>query len=376
MTACTRRMVVKMKRKTRTGVVAMLCGAFVAAMPQMALADGTPNLVIPAASVSKKVITLSESLVLHWRVENVGDGAIRKTKTGVALYDVSGESAFKKMDVGTYDCVPLAAGGGREYTKTISGKTLGVGEYNFWVCANSDGSVGESDLSDNGKYLYIRVEADNETRSSSGVDWQFRKKSSAEPAPFYLSTSTKSKKKATTFKVGQKICMRCCWWNATKRACTGNTRVAISLNGHSGVYTEQSSFPKNSWWWISDRTPSFLQGLPAGKYTLTATLDSENNWVEKNENNNVRRISFTVVDVPKIYGDSSYSCGLKQSVSWPVSSEGSMTVKGLPPGLKYSGGAIVGKPTKAGTYQAKFTSKNAAGKRSKTIKIVVSKKAS
>ena len=48
-----------------------------------------------------------------------------------------------------------------------------------------------------------------------------------------------------------------------------------------------------------------------------------------------------------------------------------MTVKGLPPGMKYSGGVISGKASKTGTYTVKFTSKNAAGTRTKTIKIVV-----
>ena len=366
----------QMKRKTRTGLAAVLCGTFVAAMsamPQMALADGTPNLVIPSASVSKETITLSETLVLHWRVENDGDGAILKTKTKISLYDISSGSLVLKKTIGSYDCVPLAAGGGREYTKAISGKTLGVGEYNFWICANNDGSVDESDFSDNGQLVYVKVVKDNAARSSSGVDWQFRKKTSSEPAPFYLSTSTKSNKKASTFKVGQKIYMRCCWWNVTKRAATGNMRVTVSLNGLPGVYTERSSFPKNSWYWIKSRSPSFIQGLPAGKYTLTATLDSQNNWAERSENNNVKRISFTVVGAPTIYGDSSYTTAVQKSVNWPVTSEGTMTVTGLPSGLKYSGGAIVGKPTKAGTYKAKFTSKNAAGKRSRTIQIVVTK---
>ncbi len=368
-----------MKQKTRNGLAVTLCGTFVAAMsamPQMALADGTPNLVIPSASVSKEVITLSETLVFHWRVENGGDGAIRKTKTAISLYDISSGSLVKKKTISSSDCIPLAAGGGHEYTKSISGKTLGVGEYNFWVCANADGSVGESDFSDNGQLVYVKVVKDHAARSSSGVDWQFRKKTSSEPAPFYLSTSTKSKKKATTFKVGQKIYMRCCWWNATKRAANGNMRVTISLNGQPGAYCDRSSFVKDSWYWISSRSPSFIQGLPAGKYTLTATLDSESNWTEKSENNNVRRISFTVVRAPTIYGNSSYTTAVQKSVNWPVTSEGKMTVTGLPPGLKYSGGAIVGKPTKTGTYTAKFTSKNAAGKRSKSIKIIVTKTAS
>ena len=54
-----------------------------------------------------------------------------------------------------------------------------------------------------------------------------------------------------------------------------------------------------------------------------------------------------------------------------MTTEGSVTMTGLPPGLKYSGGAIAGKANKSGTYTAKAVSKNAAGTVSKTITITV-----
>jgi len=78
-----------------------------------------------------------------------------------------------------------------------------------------------------------------------------------------------------------------------------------------------------------------------------------------------------VVDKPKIYGESAYSCVLGESVSWAMTTEGSVTMTGLPPGLKYSGGAIAGKANKSGTYTAKAVSKNAAGTVSKAITITV-----
>ncbi len=331
-----------------------------------------PNLELSVASVSRTSFSLSESAVFHWRVENTGRAAAKKTKTSFETwkYDSSANKWIRKKTE-WLDCIPLAAGGGREFTRTISGKTFGVGEFAILVSADGNSSLMELDESDNDAIVFYTVVKDNATRSTSGVDWQFRKKASSEPDSFYLSTSANAKKKATTFKVGQTIYLRCCWWNATKKSVSGNMRVRVFLNGGSGIYIDMSNFAKNSWFWNADRTPSFLQNLPAGKYTLTAVLDSENNFVEKNEKNNIRRISFTVVGAPAIYGEETFTCALNESVNWPISSEGSMTVKGLPPGMKYSGGAIVGKATKLGTFSAKFTAKNAAGTRTKTVKIVV-----
>lgn len=331
-----------------------------------------PNLKVSSASVSKTSLVLSDSAVFHWRIENTGRAAAKKTKTSFKTwkYDSSSNTwTLKKAE--NFDSVPLAAGGGREFTRTISGKTFGAGEFAIGVCADGNGSLAELDESDNNRFIYFAVSKDNAVKSSSGVDWQFKKYKSSEPDSFYLSTSATAKKKATVFKAGQTIYMRCCWWNATKKAASGDMRVRVLLNGRPGIYTDRSYFNKNSWYYFTDRTPEFLQNLPAGKYTLTAVLDSENNWTEKNEKNNIKRISFTVVGTPVIYGEEAYTCALREPVSWPVSSEGTVTVKGLPPGLKYSGGAIAGKATKTGTFTVKFTSKNAAGTKTKTIKITV-----
>lgn len=329
------------------------------------------DLKITAASVSKPSITLSESATAHWRVYNDGESSAVKTKTAFQIFKhdpAIDDWILKKTE--WLDCNPLAAEAGREYTCTIAGKSLGVGEYIIRVWADGKEAVREKNESNNYSVVYLAVTKDGAVKSSSGVDWQFHK-IKGEPDSFYLSTSATAKKKATVFKVGQTIYMRCCWWNATKKAASGDMRVRILLNGRPGYYADGSYFNKNSWYYFTDRMPSFLQNLPAGKYTLTAVLDSENNFVEKNEKNNVRTISFTVVGVPEIYGEATYTCALNESVNWPVSSEGSMSVKGLPKGMKYSGGVISGKASKTGTYTVKFTSKNAAGTRTKTIKIVV-----
>ena len=334
--------------------------------------DWFPDLAVSSLSVSKTSVTVSESATVHWRTENHGDAAAKKTQTAFQIwkYDSSADDwILKKTE--WLDCNPLAAGAGRECTRAFAGKTFGVGDYIVRVWADGKDAVYEKNESDNYALTYtITVSKDNATRSTSGVDWQFHKMK-GEPDSFYLSTSTKAKKKATTFKVGQPVYMRCCWWNATKKAASGDMRVRVLLNGRPGIYTDRSYFNKNSWYYFNDRTPDFLQNLPAGKYTLTAVLDSENNFVEKNEKNNIRTISFTVVGAPEIYGETTYTCALNESVNWPVSSEGSMTVKGLPKGMKYSGGVISGKASKTGTYTVNFTSKNAAGTRTKTIKIVV-----
>lgn len=331
-----------------------------------------PNLQVVKANCSKEAIALSETLTVHWRVANKGPTAAKKTKTAFEIwkYDPSGDAwTLKKTD--WLDCIPLAAGAGREYTRSITGASLGTGRYVIRIRADGTGAVLEDDESDNYTDTYaFTVAKDIATRSKSTVDWQFRK-IQGEPDSFYLGKSAKAKKKATTFRVGQPIYMRCCWWNAMKGAVSGKMRIRVILNGMVGIYSERSYFSKNSWYCLTDRTPSFLQNLPAGKYTLTAMLDSENDWMETNEKNNIRRISFTVVEAPTIYGESTYTCALNESVRWPVSSEGLMTVKGLPPGLKYSGGTIVGKAKKRGTYFAKFTAKNAAGTRTRTVTIKV-----
>lgn len=334
-----------------------------------------PNLKIAKAVVSKRSITLSESAVIHWRADNDGVSAAGKTKTAFQIwkYDSSEETwILKKTD--WLDCNPLAAGAGREYVRTVTGKSLGgVGDYIIRVWADGKDSIREKDESDNYAQTYIlTVSKDISTRSSSGVDWQFKKLKSVEPDSFFLSASASMKKKATTFKVGQTIYMRRAFWNAKKRAVNGEVTSRYWLNGtYSESSTESSYIGARTIVYNTANAPSFLQNLPAGKYTLTAIIDSNNSWQETNEKNNVRRISFTVVGTPEIYGETAFTCALNEPVSWPVSSEGTMTVKGLPPGMKYSGGAIVGKATKTGTYSAKFAAKNAAGTKSRTIKIAV-----
>jgi len=336
------------------------------------LRDWFPDLAVSSLSVSRTEITVSESATVHWRTENHGDAAAKKTQTAFEIwkYDSSADDwVLKKTEWLT--CNPIAAGAGRECTRAFAGKTFGVGDYIIRVWADGKDALFEKNESDNYALTYtITVSKDNATRSTSGVDWQFHK-IKGELDSFFLSTSANAKKKATTFKVGQKIYMRCCWWNATKKAASGDMRVRVLLNGRPGAYTDRSYFTKNSWYYFTDRTPAFLQNLPAGKYTLTAVLDSENNYVETNEKNNIRTISFTVVGPPTIFAEATYTCALNESVSWPVSSEGTVTVAGLPKGLKYSGGVISGKATKTGTYSVKFTAKNAAGTKTKTIKIIV-----
>ena len=337
--------------------------------------DGVPNLKVTSASVSASTISRSDPLTVHWRVQNDGRAAAAKSKTRLSIYrDVSGGAQQKLVKTYWLDCAPLAAGAGRNYRNSVSLKSFGTGTYSLVISADGKSTVAESDETDNDDVVAVAVVKDIVTKSTSRVDWQYHKLNSSEPAVFYLSTSEKSKKRVSTFKRGQKIYVQLNFWNAKRNVRTlDGVYAKIQING-GGART---------WYWppmgsgmtgyIANgyRAPSFLQNLPAGRYTLTATLDCYDNWWEPNEKNNVRQLSFTVVDVPVIYGNASYTCALRESVSWPVSSEGAMTVKGLPPGLKYSGGAIMGKPTKTGTYTVKFTAKNAAGTRTKTIRIVV-----
>lgn len=329
-----------------------------------------PDLTVSEASVHREVITLSESVTLRWRVANVGNGSAGKSQTALMLYDVSNGNLVNGKNIGYVACDPLAVGGSREYVKTISGKSLGLGVHNFMVCVDDTGAIVESDESNNIKKLYIEVVADAATWSKSSVDWQFKKKD-GEADSFFMSASSDMKKKATTFIAGQPIYMRCCWWNAKKGAVYGKMRCSIYLNGIEKLYGEADSIEANHYRFFTDTSPDALQGLPAGSYTLTAVLDSENSWQETNEKNNVKSISFTVVGKPTIYCETSYRCALNVPVSWPVTIYGKATVNGLPSGLKYSGGAITGKATKSGTYTVSIYAANDAGAVSKTLTIHV-----
>ena len=338
-------------------------------------AGGLPNLKVVGENVSKTTVALSETLALHWRVENNGKAQVAKSKTRLRIYR-SGTGSAQPTLVKTIwlDCAPLAAGAGRNCKQPISFKSYGTGTYSIEIGVDGKSSIAESDETDNSSTVSVGVTKNIATRSSSLVDWQFHKRNSSEPAAFYLSTSLNSKKKVTTFKRGQRIYVQLNFWNAKKNVRTlDGVYVKAQLNGGGSQTWYWPPMGSSTTGYLSDasRMPSFLQNLPVGSYTLTTTLDCYDNWWETSENNNLKRISFRVVDVPTIYGKGSFECALNESVNWAISAEGTMTVKGLPPGMKYRSGAIVGKATKVGTYTAKFTAKNVAGTRTKTVKIVV-----
>ena len=329
------------------------------------------NLSVSSLSVSRTSFTVSDSVIVHWWVESNGGAATDKNKVAFLTYKydaAAGEPKLVKTE--WLDCPPLAAGGRQEFTKTITGKSLGEGVYSFVVMADGQETIVERNESDNLDVVAVTVAKDAATSSKSNVDWQFNK-IKGEPDDFFLSDASNLKKKATTFIEGNPMYVRCCWWNAKKVAVNGNMRVRVVLNGGSGVYVDRSSFAKNYYYYLADAQPGFLQDLPAGNYTLTAILDSENAWQEANEKNNVKTIAFKVVGRPTIFCESSYRCALNEPVSWPVTIYGKATVKGLPAGLKYSGGAISGKATKAGTYPVTFLANNEAGAVSRAITINV-----
>ncbi|MBQ3808461.1 MAG: RHS repeat protein, partial [Kiritimatiellae bacterium] len=333
--------------------------------------DWFPDLSVSSLSVSRTSIAVSESVTVHWWVESNGDAATDKSKIAFLTYKYDAASdEYSLVKTEWLDCLSLATGGRQEFTKIITGKSLGEGVYAFAVMADGQEAIIERDEADNIKYVAVTVTKDAATSSKSSVDWQFNK-IKGEADAFFLSASSDLKKKATTFNVGQPIYMRCCWWNAKKNAVSGDMRVRVMLNGGAGIYSDGSYFAKNSWYYLTNLTPSFLQDLPAGDYTLTAILDSENAWQETDEKNNVKTISFTVIGKPTIASESTYNCAMNVPVSWPVTIYGKETVKGLPSGLTYSNGAISGKATKVGTYVVNVSASNDAGTASKTITIVV-----
>lgn len=333
--------------------------------------DWFPDLSVSSLSVSRTSFTVSDSVTVHWWVESNGDAATDKSKIAFKTYKYDEAlDEYNLFKTEWLDCLPLAAGGRQEFAKTINGKSLGAGDFLFVVEVDGKGSIIERNEADNLKATKVTVVKDAATSSKSSVDWQFTKKDK-EADSFFLCASSDLKKKATTFNVGQTIYMRCCFWNAKKNSVYGKMRCSIYLNGVERLYGDVDTIEKNYYKYFTDTKHGFLQNRPAGSYTLTAVLDSENAWQETNEKNNVKTISFTVVGNPTIASESTYYCALNVPVSWPVTIYGKATVKGLPSGLKYSGGVISGKATKAGTYNVTFSANNAAGSSSKTIKIVV-----
>ena len=333
--------------------------------------DYFPDLAVSSLSVSRTSLTVSDSVTVHWWVDSYGDPAADKSKIAFLTYKYDTASAeYTLVKTEWMDCLPLATGGRQEFTKTIKGKSLGEGVYVFAVVADGAGTFTERDETDNIKSVAVSVSKDAATSSKSSVDWQFNK-IKGEADSFFLSASSEMKKKTTSFNVGQTIYMRCCWWNAKKSDVYGKMRCSIYLDGSEKMRGELDSIEKNHYKFFSNNTPDFLQNLPAGSYTLTAVLDSEEDWLETNEKNNVKTISFTVVGKPTIASELTYCCAINEPVSWPVTIYGKATVKGLPSGLKYSNGTISGKATKAGTYTVTFSASNAAGSSTKTITIVV-----
>lgn len=337
------------------------------------LAGSLPNLKPTNVSVSKTSVMKSEPVVVHWKIANLGNGQAAKSRVSVKVYKGSGTYQSKLVKTVWLDCAALAAGASRSYKTSINFKSFGTGTYSIVISADAKSSVSESSETDNSVSTTVYVTSNISTMSTTRLDWRFHKLRANQPDSFYLSTSLSSKKKATTFKRGQKIYVQLNFWNAKQVGTIGNVYCKIQLNGGGSYTWYWSSLGRGVTGYITNayRLPYILQNLPVGTYTLTATLDCYDNWWETSEVNNIRRITFKVVEAPAIYGESSFECALNESVSWALTADGSVSAKGLPPGLKYSGGTIHGKATKAGTYTVKLTAKNAAGTRTKTIKIVV-----
>ena len=323
--------------------------------------EAQPDLIVSDLKVSRSVVHLSESVRIRCRIVNQGKGSSEKCNTWIS---------YGSKPVKIY-CPPLASGGSHFLSKAIDARNLGVGTHTISVAADGGGVVEESDESNNIEYVSVTVLKDNSPGGK--IDWQFHKLNASEPDTLYLTTSEKSKKKVSTFKQGQKIYVQVNFWNPNRVRTLDPVQVKIELDDGPYQLWQWPALSGRTTCYISNgqRAPSFLQNLPPGKYTLTATLDWNNAWLETNEKNNVKSISFTIAGKPYIYSESAYVGTVGVSVSWPVTTEGSVTMTGLPPGLKYSGGAIAGNPSKAGTYSVKCVSKNKAGTVSKTIKITV-----
>lgn len=346
------------------GLRAALAAAAFAAPSGLLAAAGGPNLTVSSASVSVAKIRYSDSVRIHYRIENVGT---EPAPGSVATIASDGSRVAKKS------VAALAAGAGRDYVTTLSGKALGRGTHSIVIKADGTAAVGESDEKDNSLSLKVKVVKDPPPDAASKVDWAFHKRNPSEPSAVYLETSEKSKRSVKTFKAGEKIYVQIGFRNALGGEADGTVSVKAELNNGGSHSWTWKNLKRKATAYIADglRAPEMLQNLAPGRYTLTVTLDDSDGWREKDEGNNVKTISFTVEGPPEIIAADEYVCALMEPVSWAVSGEGTVTCAGLPEGLVYAGGVIKGRAVKTGAYKVAFVAKNAAGTAKKKVVVRV-----
>ncbi|MBR2837614.1 MAG: InlB B-repeat-containing protein [Kiritimatiellae bacterium] len=121
--------------------------------------DGAlPNLSVVTASVSKVYFDLSESVVVRWRVENIGGATAPESRIALLIYDYDKSGTKSTLaNCEWMNCPSLLTGKGRDFKKTFKGTSLGHGVHAFAICIDGDGAISESDEDDNVLALAVQV---------------------------------------------------------------------------------------------------------------------------------------------------------------------------------------------------------------------------
>ena len=116
----------------------------------------------------------------------------------------------------------------------------------------------------------------------------------------FVSSSSYANEMQTTFKVGDPIYFYYACYEADAQTLRTSFVNRFSLTGDNGVskiglYHNISGIYSGTCEGVYGTKVDALQGLAAGTYTFTCTLDADKNVVESNEGNNTKTITFTVV---------------------------------------------------------------------------------
>lgn len=190
---------------------------------------------------------------------------------------------------------------------------LEPGTYTLTCTLDADGAIAETNEDNNTTSLTFTVKA----REQGVYDLGFGVPSGwGWPSPLFLTTSSSSTSAATSFQQGCTMCFKCGYANlADNGDDIGGFKIHFQLSSGE-TYVEDYWLTHvisvgNSGW--TRWSPTTLKDLAPGTYTMTVTLDSDNDLDETDEGNNSRTISFTVT---KAMQTVTFSAG--SGTVWPV----------------------------------------------------------
>ena len=238
--------------------------------------DIKPDLEISSVTVSKSIMSISESVTIRATVKNKGAGS-------------SASSQVRFSWPGGYQyvfCPSLVSGGSCLVSCTISGSSMGSGIHEIVVSADGKDVVSESNEYNNDRSARVVV-----NNPSASKDFAFNKLDYTEPDSFYLSKTKEGKVSCVEFDEKDSIFIKFSFWDA-KRNFTAN-------EVHAKIELDEDTWYSWKWDWFSgivyhNYAPDILQNLSPGNYKVKVTLDYKNWWDEICETNNVREISFVV----------------------------------------------------------------------------------